>query len=298
MSVASTAVRGLAAWVQRGSFAHAGRQGARLGRLLYRLDRRHRRVAMANLAVAFPDREVSWHANVARGSFAQAGRTILEMLWAGGLDRRRLERAIDPKGFERLREHLGEGRGAIMSSGHFGNWELIGVAFGLLGIPCVSVARPLDDPDLDRLLSRYRTRTGSEVIPKRDALRGALRALRAGKAVAILMDQNTQRHEAVFVPYFGRAAATPPGAAHLHLRTGAPVLPTFAVPTDGRYRLEVGDPVRVDPDAAREEAVYQITAAVTAEIERHVRACPEAWLWMHDRWRERPAANDRCGAAS
>lgn len=287
MSVASRLARILAARAQRWSFATATARGRMLGRAAYVLDRRHRGVALANLRRAFPERDAAWHAGIARGAFEQAGRTVLETLWSARLAAGDLEAVFRPGDLERVRAALAAGRGAILPTAHFGNWELVGVVLGLLGMPLVSIARPLDDAALEEQITALRTRTGAAVVAKQDAVRGALRALRAGSPVAVLMDQNTQRHEAVFVPFFGRPAATAPLVAHLHLRTGAPVLPAFAVPEGPGYRLAVEEPVTV-ATADRVAAVTEVTAAVTRTIERQVRAHPEAWLWMHDRWREQP----------
>jgi KDO2-lipid IV(A) lauroyltransferase len=283
----SAAVELLARRVPQWPHARAARRGAALGRWLWRLDRRHRQVAEANLALAFPDLPSRWHRDTARASYEQMGRTAMEMLWSPRLASTPLDSIALDDQVGRLLEAVRSGTGALLVSAHFGNWELIAVALAQLGVPLVSVARPLDDPGLERILLRLRTRTGAEVLPKQNAVRGALRALAEGKVVAVLNDQNTLRREAVFVPFFGRLAATSPLVAHLHLRSGAPIFPGFAVPDGERYR------VRIEPQldavaGARSEAVVEITAAITRTIEAQVRQQPGAWLWMHDRWRERP----------
>jgi len=288
MSFASFIVDRAANRAQTWDFATAGSRGARLGRLLYRLDRRHREVALRNLAAAFPDRDAPWREHVARSSFAQAGRTIMELLWSPNLST--LDDPTEVVRFDsldNLRDALEGGRGAIVATAHGGNWEITGIAAALYGIPLISLARTLDDPALDARLVDLRTRTGQQVLPKQKALRATMRALRAGKAIALLTDQNTLRREAVFVPYFGRLAATTPAAAQLHLRTGAPILNAFSIPEEGRYRVVIEPPMTI-PETSEDDAVTAITAAVTARIEHYVRAHPEAWLWMHDRWRERP----------
>ncbi len=288
MRIASINVDRLSARAQSWDIATAGRRGANLGRLLYRLDRRHREVALKNLTAAFPDRDAKWREHIARSSFAQAGRTIMELLWSPNFaalaDPTRVVRF---ESLDNLRGALAGGKGAIVATAHAGNWELTGIAAAHYGIPLISLARTLEDPALDARLVDLRTRTGQQILPKQNALRPTLRALRAGKAVALLTDQNTLRREAVFVPYFGRLAATTPAAAHLHLRTGAPILNAFSIPEGDRYRVIIEPPMEI-PASSDADAVTAITAAVTARIEHYVRAHPEAWLWMHDRWRERP----------
>ena len=287
MSFLSTGIELLAGRVARWPHARAASRGAALGRLLHRLDRRHRAVAEANVAFAFPEQPEHWHQRVARASFEQMGRTALEMLWSPRLAEVPLDSLVSDDGVEQLLEASRSGTGALVASAHLGNWELIGVAAAKLGVPLVSIARPIDDPGIDRLLNRLRTGSGAQILPKQNAVRGALRALRDGKSVAVLNDQNTLRREAVFVPFFGRLAATSPVLAHLHLRSGAPIFPGFALPDGDRYRLVIEPPLP-PVSADRPDAVVEIAAAITRRIEARVREFPESWLWMHDRWRERP----------
>ena len=112
--------------------------------------------------------------------------------------------------------------------------------------------------------------------------------MREGKVLAVLNDQNTLRREAVFVPFFGRLAATSPVLAHLHLRTGAPIFPGFCIPEGDGYRVLI-EPALPPVGRDHPDAVVEITAAITRRIEEQIRLHPRAWLWMHDRWRERPA---------
>lgn len=287
MSAAAFLLERLAAAVPRWSRRKVRRRGEGLGRLAYRFDARHRRVALENLQRAFPESDAAWRAEVARASFAQAGRTVFEMLWTPRLVDMPVHEFVCGDGVERLVEASRAGTGALLVGSHFGNWEVAGVMLPRLGVPLVSIARPLDDPRLDALLLRLRTATGAAIVAKRDAVRGALRALREGKVVTVLCDQNTLRKEAVFVPYFGELAATTPLAAHLHLRSGAPIFPGFSVPEQDGYRIVVEPPIETR-ETERDRAVLDITAAITRRIEHWARQRPEAWLWMHDRWRERP----------
>lgn len=278
----------VAARVPQWDLATAAARGKGLGRLAYRLDRRHRARALSNLRRAYPDRDRAWHEHTALASFEQMGRTALELLWSPRLVDHPVEQIIRPDdGMAHFERALNAGNGAILAGAHYGNWELAGVALAKLGVPLVSIARPLDDSRLDQLVTRLRSCTGARVLPKHNAFRPALRALRAGSVLAILADQNTLPPEAVFVPYFDRLAATTPAVAQFHLRSNAPILSMFAVPHDDHYRLAIDPPIEVST-SGDDDAVLKITAAVTARIERYVRACPEAWLWMHDRWRERP----------
>jgi KDO2-lipid IV(A) lauroyltransferase len=195
-------------------------------------------------------------------------------------------------GEENLRQARSRGKGVFLLSAHFGGWELGAIRAGLLGEPIAPVVRPLDNPLLERELSRRRTRFGNRPIAKREAARDILRALRRGETVAILVDQNVLAREAVFVPFFGRLAATTPALALFQLKTDASVVPVFTWPEGGgRYRLEFEKPIEAGEfrdGAEREAAVRNATARYTEVTESAIRKAPAAWLWVHNRWRTRP----------
>ena len=270
------------------SFATAGKIGNGFGRLVGMLDARHRRVADRNLAAAFPQATAAERKALSRAAFAQAGRTIFEMLWSNQLTHDDIHEVGVVDGYSNMEAALRQGRGALLASGHFGNWELMGVVFGLVGMPLHVIARRLADADMEKALFTLRTRTGNQVISKDGAVRGALRALRQGDVVAVMIDLNTVPSQATFVPFFGKLAATSRLLAQLHQRTGAPIVPAFAVPEGGKYRFVI-EPALDLGNLSAEQSLEVVTAAATARLEDHVREHPEAWLWIHDRWRTRPA---------
>ena len=288
MSIAGSLTRVGAALVPRLSFPVASSIGRALGSLAWALDTRHREVAMKNLLLAFPKLTESHRRQLARRAFQQAGRTAVEMLWSSSLTDHTLEEIAVFEGRDYLDDAIAKGRGALITTAHFGNWELMGVALAHIGVPMNVIARAVDDPQVESVLHRLRTRTGARVIHKNSGVRPALRALRAGEVVGVLIDQNTLPSQASFVPFFGKLAATTRLSAQLHVRSGAPVVMLFCVPEDDRYRfvIEPLDTTGALTDGA--PTVEQLTAAMTTQIERHVRLCPEAWLWFHDRWRSRP----------
>jgi len=167
---------------------------------------------------------------------------------------------------------------------------------GLLGVPFAVIARPLDNPVLDRRLTQLRSGTGNAVIPKRRAVRETMRALGRGAGVAILIDQDAGT-DGVFVPYFGRLASTTPTLALLALRTEAPIVPVHAkVEKDGTITVRIEPVVAVRPTGDREADVLRVTAECTAIVERWTRSNPEQWLWMHRRWKTRPPDGTEAGA--
>ena len=259
--------------------------GTLLGRLFHALDRPHRRLALANLAAAFPARPPAERAVIARDMFAHFGRLLTVLLKFSTMRPDQMLARIEFEGEDRVRAAHALGRGVLLFTGHFGYWEINALVHALALHPIAVLARPLDNPLLHDLLERVRTRTGNTVIYRRGALRRVLRALGSNQAIAILIDQHIHT-DAVVVDFFNRPAATTSALAALALRTGAPVIPVFALPLPGgRFRMvyeHAVDPPRADePDAVR-----QFTQRCTDVLEMYVRRYPGLWLWMHRRWRD------------
>jgi KDO2-lipid IV(A) lauroyltransferase len=265
--------------------------GAALGFLFFTFDRRHRRIAMANVAAAFPRKTEAEHRALVRQVFGHFGRLLFELLKFSGLSREGVLRLVEFEGGERIREAQAQGRGALLFTGHFGFWEINAIAHGAAFAPMGVLARPLDNIRLHNLLEQMRGCTGNYVIYRRGALRRVLKALNANHCVAMLIDQHIQAPDAVTVNFFDRPAATTLALAVLALRTGAPVIPVFALPlADGRYRLVYEHPV--DPPADDSpEAIRDFTQRCTDVLEMQVRRHPELWLWMHRRWRDTAMAD-------
>lgn len=262
--------------------------GRALGRLVYRVDGRHRAVALVNLAAAWPERSEDWRRGVARGAFEHLGRLLVEIT-AQGSEVSRVLPTWRVEGWEWLVQVEAEGRGYFLLSGHFGNWERIAHVQAALGYPLWMVARPLDNPYLEDYFRGLREGTGNRVVHKRNAVREVVKGLRVGRGIAFVIDQNFGEPGRVFVPFFGRPAATTPALGSLAARLDAPVLPVFSFPEpDGSYRVVYGPPLARPTSPDREAAALEITAAATARIEEAIRQCPGAWFWMHQRWRTRP----------
>jgi len=269
------------------------RVGAALARAYLAVAPRRRRILLENLAAAFPDRPIGEVEALGKASVESFGAAFIEFLESPKLSRAEIEERIRIVGLENLEAARARGKGVFFLSAHLGTWELGAVRTGLLGEPIASVFRPLDNPYLERELARRRTRFGNELIAKKQAAREILKRLRAGRSVAIMIDQNVVPDEAVFVPFFGRLAATSPSVALIQLKTDAAVVPTFAFPEgSGRYRLEFDRPILSSDYAGgtRDERVVAGTALFMAVTERAVRRDPSAWLWLHNRWRTRPPA--------
>jgi KDO2-lipid IV(A) lauroyltransferase len=265
--------------------------GRGLGILAGLILRKRHRVALANLALAFPDLSAQARRRLARQAWQHLGMTVVELARLLG---RPLQATLDElsvDGLEHLRGVMAEHGRALVLTAHLGNWEYLAVAPRLTGYPGAIVVRPLDSPTLDDLAEATRRKTGIALIDKRGALRPVLQALRRGTMVGILLDQNTTRREGVFVPFFGRAASTSRSLALLALRTATPIVPMFIRREGvGRHRVSIEPPLPVPAATDLEAAVVELTARCTEAIEAAIRRAPEQWLWSHDRWRTRPSA--------
>lgn len=270
----------------------ARRFGRSLGSLACVIDGRHRRVAEKNLAIAFPELPRSEHRRLARESFRHFGGAVCDAISATRFDLVELCRRFRFEGWEHVEAAEAAGRGYFVLGSHLGYWEFSARPIGLFRGTIHAVARPTDNPHLDRELRSLRESSGYEVIPKQGAARRMMQVLKSGGRVGILIDQRVQPREAISVPFFGRAALTTPALARLSLRTGAPVLPVFAyAEAGGRYRFVAHPPLfptEVTSATSEEVAVSELTARYLATTEKEIREHPPEWLWMHDRWREPP----------
>ena len=263
--------------------------GRGLGRLAYRISPRHRRIALDNLETAFGKEKTAREREaVARASFAHFGQVTLETIKFSHYSRAHVLDLIEIEGREHLESALAQGKGVLAFSAHYGNWETIVAALSSVG-PFHVLARRLDNRLVDRRLTAVRTRMGGVVIDKMGAARPILRVLRDGGILAIVIDQNVLRSQAVFVDFFGRPAATTPGLASFHILTGAPLLPVFCRPRGRRHVWTILPPLEIPLSGRREEDVLKITGICTKMIEDQIRRAPEWWLWLHKRWNTRPA---------
>jgi KDO2-lipid IV(A) lauroyltransferase len=261
--------------------------GERAGRLAFRLDRRHRTIAVENLTRAFPEKyspaEVE---RLARAVFENLGRTAVDVARSGRLLLERNAHAVQIDNLDRLLEARRRGKGVLVLMAHFGPWELLPLIAALRYGPCHGVARPLDNPWLDDLLTGLRERRGNRVIRKRDAVQTVLQVLRRGETVGIMIDQHISEREGVVVPFFDRPASTAFAPALIAMRSGAAVLAAAIVwEGTGRYRVLVGDEVPVRRGGDLKADLVENTARFTAAIEAFIRQHPDHWFWVHRRWK-------------
>jgi KDO2-lipid IV(A) lauroyltransferase len=257
-----------------------------LFRLFYHVARRQRLIAAYNLRRAFPDKSDDEILRIVRGVYRNMGIVAAEFFDIPRLTKENIGELVEAEGLEHCLKALQKGRGALLFTAHFGNWELSAAAGALLIKPSLVLYRTLDSTVLDYLVLKVRSASGNTLLPKENAMRAMLRSLKRNEMVAILIDQNMAWYEGAFVEYFGRPACTTTGLALLALHTGAPVLPGFmARLPDGRYRLVIGPEVEIIRTGNHDADVFAITQRCTKVIEEVVRQYPDQWFWVHQRWK-------------
>jgi KDO2-lipid IV(A) lauroyltransferase len=272
--------------------AVALRVAAGIAVVVYAFARPLRRVGMRNLELAFPDRPLSERRRILRESFANLGRMVTELAHLPRLDGAALRAMVGFEDEAWWAENIGRPRdtGALILSGHFGNWELLVFAHGMRGFPVSMVHRTVANPFIDRWLNRLRARAGTRLVRKRHAAGGVLRALHERQLLVLPFDQNSTRGLGVFVDFFGIPASTNAGIARLALRTGAPVVPVFIVRegASARHRVHVLPIMYAERSGDFESDVKRATQRFSDVFESMVRRHPEQWLWVHKRWKTRP----------
>jgi KDO2-lipid IV(A) lauroyltransferase len=265
--------------------------GRGLGHLAYALAGGLRRTGLRNLELAFPQMPLAERRRVLRRSMVGLGRQLGFFSHFPRMTAEELRGLVEYDGIEILHEAQARGRGIIFLTAHLGAWEILSFAHSALYNPISFMVRRLDNPRVEELIDQVRTRFGNRSIDKKMAARSALKLLREGGTLGILADLNTQPHEGVFVPFFNRLACTTSGIAVLALRTDAAVIPVVAPWHEerGRYVFHGSSVIELVRTGDHERDVETNTARFTAAIEEQVRNYPDQWLWIHKRWKTRPA---------
>lgn len=258
---------------------------------VYWLAGRLRRVGKRNLELALPELSDRARKKILRGVYRSLGRQLVEFCRMARYTPENTRAWLRTEGLEHYRAAEARGKGVLVITGHLGAWELSAFYHSLMGHPMGMIARNLDNRRLDAYVNGIRGRHGNFVISKDDFGRGLLKAIHAGRTVGILMDTNMTPPQGEFVKFFGIDACTGTGLAHIARQTGAAVLPGFMLwePGERRYVLRFGPEVEMPRTANRTADILEGTRRSTAVIEEWIRRYPEQWLWIHRRWKTRPA---------
>jgi KDO2-lipid IV(A) lauroyltransferase len=264
---------------------------AGVARVLYAMMPNLRKTAEFNLRLAFPDWGESQRAAVIGGMVRNLGWMAAEFARLPRHTKKNIEQLVVLDGHENFLEGQRRGKGVLYFTGHIGAWELSSYAHALYGFPLHYMARPLDNARVNALVNEYRCLSGNRPVFKNDSARTVLRILRESGTVGILADQNTMPEEGVFVDFFGKTACTTTGIARVALHTDAAVVPGYAVWDEGmqKYRLRFEPPVELIRTGDSERDVFENTQKFAKVIEGVIRKYPEQWVWVHARWKTRPA---------
>jgi KDO2-lipid IV(A) lauroyltransferase len=245
---------------------------------------RLRRVGMRNLDMALPQLARRQHAIIIDGVFHSIARVLVSFARFPRFNKANIHDWIRYEGYEHFEAALKQGKGVLFATAHLGNWELSAFAHALMSAPMHVVVRPLDNPRIDALVAAHRALSGNRLIGKKEFARSILHALKNNEAVGVLIDQNASLDDGVFVDFFGIPACAGAGFAKLAARSGAAVIPGFALWSEAerKYILRFYPPLPITGDAATD------TGNLHAQLESVIREYPDQWLWIHRRWKTRP----------
>lgn len=257
-----------------------------LGRLWFLMDKRHREITIDNLNQAYRSEKIPIDKQtLAQDVFTSFCRLLFEVCWAMTQPLVSINNYIDLKDIRFIKKALEKQKGALVLTGHLGNWELLPYVPSLAGIKSHAVYRPLDSQAMDRFVCNMRSRLGTELIPARGALRKIVAALKKNEIIGLLIDQNSDPHNGVVIDFFGRPAFASKGLAMIARQTGAPVCPAFLVREKERFKLISGPEIPFVRTGDPRKDIELNTQRYNQAIENAVRQYPEQWFWVHRRWK-------------
>ena len=256
------------------------RRGAQLGRLLYRVDKKHRLRTHANLEVAFPEWTDSYRNEMVLKVYEHFGIMTADFMRTTKRSTQELLDSVELIGYENYEEANARGKGVLFCTAHFGNWERAGHFFHAKGNQLSVVAREANQGLVEQRVGELRKSAGLNVLYRGNDAREMLKRLRSNETLAILPDQNSDE---VFIKFFGHPAGSAIGPAKLHIKTGAAIIPCYMVRIGpGKYR-GIAEPL-IDPEGTNTN-VEDLTQAISQSLENIIRQYPEQYLWLHDRWK-------------
>ncbi len=267
--------------------------GRFLGLLFYKIDKKHRKHTLNNLKIAFPTKTENELSDIAIKFYKNLGMVFVEIFRLNKYKESNIDDFVEYD-FDQIKNIYG-GQGILLLTAHFGNWELLAKTFGLKGYKGNVLARPLDNPYIEKILYDLRTASGNKVIYNREnAVKNIISALNEKEIVGFLPDENASKRIGVFVDFFGVKACTMPGMANIAAKTKLPVVPAFIVRIKGKdgnyskHRLIIEPPLDIKYTGDRKTDTMNILKLFNEKIEDIIKQYPEQWFWIHNRWKTRP----------
>ncbi len=258
-----------------------------IGKILFLFGKRYRKIIMKNLNIAFPEKKEEEKEALVKESFSYLARLIVDLTKYNKISK--IEKIMEKGDVSTLEKAVEEGKGAILISGHFGNWE-----FGLLWIGkhierVSAIVRKMDNPYVEKKLRGFREQTGNTIIYKdMRAAAKSLKDLKEKKFLGIMVDVSQQEKEGVYVKFFNKIASTTPTPAKFHLKTGAPIIPVFTIPEGKKYKIYSLPPIKVELTGDKEKDTLLITEEINRVLANEIKKFPQYYFWFHKRWKHQP----------
>lgn len=264
--------------------------GSVIGKILYRLLKERRQIALNNLQIAFGENtNEDERERLCIDCFVNFSKTIIEFLRFKRLNRENIWDEVTVYGAENLKDTLAKGNGAIVFLPHFGNWELLSLVYAVL-IPnqANAIAFPLKYKRINSYLWNMREHLGMKLIPRKNAIRATLRAIKNNEAVGFFSDQNAGE-QGVFIDFFGKPASAARAPVTLALKTGTPILFSLDIrQPDDKHHVYISPPLYLQPTDDKENDIKTFTTLLMNQLKDYIQKHPEQWLWIHNRWKTQP----------
>ena len=262
--------------------------GRRIGDIVYHANLKRRMIAYANLKSAFPEKSFHELKRINKAHFENLGMNVIELLKLPFMAKDYLERHVKLENRDRIKSSLEKGKGVLVLTAHFGNWEIASISASLNGYTMSVFAREQKYERLNNLLNQFRQSTGCKVITKGFSVKDIIKTLHNNGMVAMLSDQDAGAN-GVFVNFFNRPASTAPGIITFSLKTGAEILPSFIWRTGpGKHIARAGETFQLINTGNKENDMRENLQKITGILEDYIRKFPEQWLWAHKRWKSTP----------
>jgi KDO2-lipid IV(A) lauroyltransferase len=259
--------------------------GYGIGNLVYAILKKRRNIALNNLRMVFKGKKDAEIREIAKQSFQNVGKTLIEFLRFPIYDSQQIKNMVCLEGEEYLKQAILNDNGVIIVTAHFGNWEFIFHVLAGMTDKLSAVAQRFKNQGLDKLTNKYRIIHGGEIIEKKLAIKQVLLNLRKGFCVMILSDQNAG-DSGIFVDFLGIPASTAKGAVAFAIRTGATILNVFDVrKSDGSHVIQISEPIKIESSGDLQRDVREGVKGITQALEQMIYKYPSQWLWMHNRWK-------------
>ncbi len=265
--------------------------GGAIGAIAYAVLPKYRDTALQNLRSVFSGEKTDGEIkDIAKNVFRNIGKTAVECISLRKFSADNVKTLFVEEDYRPLIDLLSAGKGIIVLGFHFGNWEMSTVGGVAFGLDVTVIARKIYYPPYDRFLVSIREAKGVKTLyrDEKDILRRSLRILKGKSVLGVVPDQDVESVEGVFVDFFGRPAYTPVGPVVMAMLSGAPIVPTFMLRKDGKFRLFIEEPIYVRETGDREGDILDYTQRWTRVAERFIREHPSDWVWVHKRWKTRP----------